>query len=60
DNEKRLQLSDIEKFDDPNFGFVYRYLLKGIPRETTLYVRLATTKGDQKSEFSETFTVKPE
>ncbi|MCI5064897.1 hypothetical protein MRY87_04140 [bacterium] len=59
-NEVVLELSEIEKYDDPEFGFVYRYVLKNIPPSERIFVRLATRSDGKQTPFSEAFEVAPE
>jgi hypothetical protein len=55
----RLKAGEIEKYEDPKFGFVYRYKLKDIPKNKSVFVALATFQGGVTSELSEVFPVTP-
>ncbi|MCB0328584.1 MAG: hypothetical protein KDD70_02940 [Bdellovibrionales bacterium] len=58
--EIALGLNQIEKYDDPEFGFVYRYVLKNIPPSQKVFVRLATRTDGKLTPFSEVFEVAAE
>lgn len=56
----RLSLSDIEKYEDPQFGYVYRYVITQLLPEKPVYISLQTIEGEKISEPSEIFEVTPE
>jgi hypothetical protein len=47
----------LEKYADPTHGYVYRYLLKGIPADRTLYVSLIAHSGNESSPQSTVFEI---
>jgi hypothetical protein len=55
----RLQSSEIEKYEDPRYGFVYRHKLTDVPPNQTVFVAMATFQGDVTSDLSEVFEVTP-
>ncbi len=55
----RLQTSEIEQYQDPQFGPVFRYIIADLPPEKTVYISLQTIRGDVVSEPSEVFEVAP-
>ena len=56
--EKRVEAVTIERADDPQYGPVYRYVLRGIPASRSVFVTIAAVKGDTTSEASPVFEVK--
>lgn len=57
-NEVRVSVAELEKSDDPRFGFVYRYYLKGVSPSQTLFVSIAAFQGDVVSPPSNVMAVK--
>ena len=59
DKEKRVESIELEIADDPQHGYVYKFLLKPIQTDRTLFVALATVSGSETSAFSDVFSVAP-
>jgi predicted small lipoprotein YifL len=53
----KLKSSNLEKFQDKNYGFVYRYVLSGIPLARTVYVSISAYNGTLVSAPSKIFKV---
>lgn len=49
----RLPVEDLEKYDDPNQGPVYRYYLQGVPPSLPVYVSMVSENSAGKSAPSE-------
>ena len=58
-NQKIIPISKVEKFHDPDFGYVYRCLLENIPAHSRLFVRIGTSHQGTPAEFSSVFEVEP-
>ncbi len=56
---ERVQSAELDRMEDPKFGFVYRYVLKNMPPEKTVFVTLAAFTGALESEPSSVFEVVP-
>jgi len=54
-----LSLNDIERYEDPRFGFVYRYYLPSIPANKRVFLTLATIRGNQISAPSDLMEIAP-
>lgn len=52
-----LKVGELEKADDPDFGFVYRHILKNVPPSKRVFVSLASQSGGATTEFSDVFEV---
>lgn len=52
-----LAESEVEKFDHPQYGYVYRYQINNFPPNKNAFVALKTKSGEQVSERSEIFEV---
>ena len=55
--EVRVNASDLMREEDTDHGFVYRYLLKGVPADKVVFVSIAAITGDQVSAPSEVLEV---
>jgi hypothetical protein len=53
DKEVKLSSSNLKEEQDPEFGKVYRYVIKDVSPTNPLYVAIAAFKGDRLSDFSE-------
>jgi hypothetical protein len=53
DKEVKLSASDLKEEQDPEFGKVYRYVIRNTSPIKPLYVSIAAFKGDRLSDFSE-------
>jgi len=53
DKEVKLYASSLKEEQDPEFGKVYRYVIKDVSPTKPLYVAIAAFKGDRLSDFSE-------
>lgn len=51
--EVRLPIASLREERDPEYGPVYRYIIRGTPAAQLLYVSIAAFKGETVSEFSE-------
>ena len=56
----KIATKDLEKFEDPKHGFVYRYVLGDVPLSKTVYVSIAAYNGTKVSLPSEIFPVSGE
>lgn len=54
-----LQESEVEKFDHPKFGYVYRYEIDNYPPNKSVFVALQTKIGTKLSDPSDIFEVAP-
>ncbi len=57
--EKRIEVLELEALNDPQHGYVYKYILQPVETERTLFVSLATVSGEKTSAFSDVFSVAP-
>lgn len=55
--ERKLNVNQVETFEDPTHGFVYRHLLEDIAPDKKLYVSLISVRGDLQSEPSQVLEV---
>ena len=55
----KVPAAEIEKFEHPVHGFVYRYLLEDIPEDEKVYITVSAYEGALESEPSAIFVVKP-
>ncbi len=53
DKEVKLSASDLKEEQDPEFGKVFRYVIRNVSPVKPLYVSIAAFKGDRLSDFSE-------
>jgi hypothetical protein len=53
DKEVKLSASDLKEEQDPEFGRVFRYVIRNVSLVKPLYVSIAAFKGDRLSDFSE-------
>ena len=53
----KLKSANLEKFEDKNYGFVFRYVLSGIPRARTVYIAISAYNGTMVSAPSKVFKV---
>ena len=47
----------LEKYQDPVHGFVYKYVLKGVPEDRSVFVSLTAHTGSESSPPSATFEI---
>ncbi|RMG41643.1 MAG: hypothetical protein D6719_08115, partial [Candidatus Dadabacteria bacterium] len=59
DNSVTLNTAEIEKIDHPDYGYVYRYRIKNIPSDKTVYIAMASVKDGHSSEKSKPVEIKP-
>lgn len=52
-NEIKVFTSTLQENQDPEYGPVYRYMIKDVPTDTSIYVAIAAFKGDAISDFSD-------
>ncbi|MDC0358005.1 hypothetical protein OAO01_04245 [Oligoflexia bacterium] len=57
--QTRLDAEQLEKYEDPKFGFVYRHLMQEMSTEQALFFAMAAIRNDTVSELSEVFEIKP-
>lgn len=57
--EQRVTTGELDRYEDPKFGFVYRYVLKDIPVEKPVFVSLMAFTGSEQSTPSPVFEVAP-
>jgi len=60
DQHVKIATQDLEKFEDPKYGFVFRYVLGDIPLSKTIYVSIAAYNGSKVSRPSEVFPISGE
>lgn len=60
DKEIRVSTQVLNTASDPQFGTVYKYTLKGIPRNESVFVSIAAENEGELSAPSEVFEVPPE
>jgi hypothetical protein len=53
DKEVKLSVGDLKEEQDPEFGKVFRYVIRNVSPVKPLYVSIAAFKGDRLSDFSE-------
>ena len=56
---EKVPSGELDRLEDPKFGFVYRFVLKNMPPERTVFVTLAAYSGREESEPSPVFEVNP-
>lgn len=54
-NEMKVDVFSLEKVSDPDFGTVYRYLLRNIPSTSSIFVSIASVSRGVQSEPSPVF-----
>jgi len=52
EKELRVATSELHQEDDPEYGPVYRYVIRNVPKSSNLYVAVAAFKGERISDFS--------
>ena len=55
--QQKVAVGDLGKFEDDKFGFVYRFVLKGIPANKDLKVSIAAISDGKITPPSDVFTV---
>ncbi|NMC61769.1 MAG: hypothetical protein GYA55_01230 [SAR324 cluster bacterium] len=60
DKELKVDSSLVEKYKDPNYGLVYRYVLRDIPPGQSIFVAISSIRKGVTSAPSPTFEVKAE
>ncbi len=55
----RIMVVQLETYDDPRFGKVYRYVLSDAPSNRPVYVALSSIRAQEISEKSPVFKVEP-
>lgn len=58
--EVTLSATDIKEVNDPEYGPVYRYLIRDVENAKKLYVSIAAVKGQVVSDFSEVLEAQAE
>lgn len=58
--EVTISISDIRQERDPEFGPVFRYLIRDIASTDKVFVSIAAVKGNEVSNFSEVLEAQPE
>lgn len=58
ESEIRLRTSEIERYNDPSFGTVFRHVVHDIPAGQPLFVAVASLVGGTPSVMSEVFELK--
>lgn len=53
DKEVKLSARDLKEEEDPEFGKVFRYVIRNVSPVKPLYVSIAAFKGDRLSDFSD-------
>jgi hypothetical protein len=53
DKEVKLSASELKEEQDPEFGKVFRYVIRNVSPVKPFYVSIAAFKGDRLSDFSE-------
>jgi hypothetical protein len=48
-----LSATDLKEEEDPEFGKVFRYVIRNVSPVKPLYVSIAAFKGDRLSDFSD-------
>lgn len=56
----RIEAKDLEKFEDPQHGFVYRYVIGDIPLGQVVYLSIAAFTGEKISKPTDIFEVAAE
>lgn len=57
--KKIIPISEVEKFHDPDFGYVYRCLLDNVPETARLFVRIGSEHENASIKFSSIFEIEP-
>lgn len=60
DKTVRVSTAEIERYEDPQFGFVYRHVLRNVPSDKVVFVAMATIRGEIQSELSKIIEVAPQ
>ena len=56
-NSVTVSAANLERYEDPAHGFVYKYVLKGIPEFQTIFVSLTAQAGEETSPPSPVFEI---
>lgn len=57
--EDKVASAALDRYDDPKHGFVYRYVLRNVPTDRSVYVTLSAYNGKDLSAPSPVFEVAP-
>lgn len=57
--EALVHSNELERHNDAQFGYVYRYVLTDVDPSKKVFISLAAIRGDQESAPSELFVVEP-
>jgi hypothetical protein len=60
DSHLEIKISDFEKLEYNEKGYVYRYVIETLPNDRTIYMSLVSMNGEKASAPSEIFEVLPE
>lgn len=60
DREAKVSSGELEKFEDPKFGFVYRYILTSVPLNRNLFVSISAFNQGKTSRPSQIIEVPAE
>ena len=58
-SEIQVKVEDLEQYDHPQYGPVYRYYLENLPKTKTAYVAISALKDSYVSNPSEVFEISP-
>jgi hypothetical protein len=56
--ETTILRSELREESDPNYGSIYRYAIRDIPEDQSVFVSVAAFKGDVISDFSQAVTAR--
>lgn len=59
EHEIKVTTAQLERYEDPSYGFVYRYILKEVPSDESVFISIAAFKGAVVSQAGDVFEVKP-
>ena len=59
DKQVRVSTADLDRYEDPQKGSVFRYVLTGIAQDQPVFVGLSAYSGDGVSPMSEIVEIKP-
>jgi hypothetical protein len=57
--EEKIASAKLDRYEDPQYGFVYRHVLKDVPPNSTVFVTLSAYTGKKISPPSPAFEVGP-
>lgn len=57
--EEKIPAEKLDRYEDPQYGFVYRHVLKDVPPNSTVFVSLSAYTGRNTSPPSTVFEVGP-